>query len=78
MATPTPVPSADALLERLQNRTDDRPKSDLSSEEQLGLVVAAALDRKAEDLKVLHLGELSDVSDYFVLCSGGSQRQVQA
>ena len=42
------------------------------------LAVAAALDRKAEEAKVLHLGELSDVSDYFFLCSGGNQRQVQA
>jgi len=38
----------------------------------------AALDKKAEDLIVLDLRELSDVTDFFVICHGGSDRQVQA
>ena len=41
-------------------------------------VVAAALDRKAGDLRVLYLGEVSDFTEYFLVCSGGNQRQVQA
>ena len=41
-------------------------------------VVAAALDRKAEDLKVLEVGELTQFTDYFLLCSGQNPRQVQA
>jgi ribosome-associated protein len=40
--------------------------------------VAAAEDRKALDLKVLHLQQVSDFTDYFLLCSGSSERQVQA
>ena len=40
--------------------------------------VAAAEDRKAIDLKVLHLEKVSDFTDYFVICSGSSERQVQA
>ena len=40
--------------------------------------VAAADDRKAVDLKVLHLGEVSDFTDYFLICSGTNERQVQA
>jgi len=40
--------------------------------------VAAADDRKAVDLKVLHLQKVSDFTDYFVICSGTSERQVQA
>jgi len=40
--------------------------------------VAAADDRKALDLKVLHLEKVTDFTDYFVLCSGTSERQVQA
>ena len=38
----------------------------------------AALDRKAIDLKVLHLSSVSDFTDYFVLMSGSNGRQVQA
>jgi ribosome-associated protein len=40
--------------------------------------VSAADDRKAVDLKVLHLQKVSDFTDYFILCSGTSERQVQA
>ena len=40
--------------------------------------VAAAEDRKAVDLKVLHLQKISDFTDYFVICGGTSERQVQA
>ena len=40
--------------------------------------VAAADDRKAIDLKVLQLEKISDFTDYFILCSGSSERQVQA
>ena len=40
--------------------------------------VSAADDRKAVDLKVLHLGKVTDFTDYFIVCSGTSERQVQA
>jgi ribosome-associated protein len=40
--------------------------------------VSAAEDRKAVELKVLHLQKISDFTDYFLICSGTSERQVQA
>ena len=40
--------------------------------------VVAADDRKAVELKVLHVQKVSDFTDYFLLCSGTSERQVQA
>jgi len=40
--------------------------------------VVAADDRKAVDLKVLHLQKISDFTDYFVICGGTNERQVQA
>jgi ribosome-associated protein len=40
--------------------------------------VASAEDRKAVDLKVLHLEKVSDFTDYFLICSGTSERQVKA
>ncbi|HSG38026.1 MAG TPA: ribosome silencing factor [Thermoanaerobaculia bacterium] len=40
--------------------------------------VSAADDRKAVDLKVLHLSKVTDFTDYFIVCSGTSERQVQA
>ena len=38
----------------------------------------AALDKKAYDVVVLEVGELTSVADYFVICSGRSDTQVQA
>lgn len=40
--------------------------------------VAAAEDRKSVDLKVLHLGKVSDFTEYFLIASGTNERQVQA
>jgi len=40
--------------------------------------VSAAEGRKAEGLKVLHLAPVSDFTDYFLVCSGANERQVQA
>lgn len=53
----------------------------VSNQEIAGRVrqaVSAADDRQAVELKVLELGEVSDFTDYFVICSGNSARQVQA
>lgn len=38
----------------------------------------AALDKKAENLRILNLEKLSGFTDYFVVCGAYSERQVQA
>ena len=45
---------------------------------RLRAVVSAALDRKADDLRVLHIAELSGFTEYFMICSATNERQVQA
>ena len=57
---------------------EPRPTSDLDTPARVREAVAAADDRKAIDLKVLHLQKISDFTDYFLICSGSSERQVQA
>ena len=42
------------------------------------LSVQAAANKKAESIKVLDLRSLSSFTDYFMVCSGQSDRQVQA
>jgi ribosome-associated protein len=37
-----------------------------------------ALEKKAYDLTVLYVGELTSVADYFLICTGRSDTQVQA
>jgi ribosome-associated protein len=52
--------------------------SDLDTESRVREAVSAADDRKAIELKVLHLEKISGFTDYFLICSGSSERQVQA
>lgn len=42
------------------------------------LCVNAALERKAEDVAILNVRDLSSVTDYFVICSGNSDRQIRS
>jgi ribosome-associated protein len=37
-----------------------------------------ALEKKASDLILLDVGELTSIAEYFVICSGRSDRQVQS
>jgi len=48
------------------------------SEKRALACAKAAIEKKAEHLKVLDLREISGFTDYFVICSGTSDRQVQA
>lgn len=50
----------------------------LTLEEKTRLCALAADSRKAEDIVVLDVQPLSSVADYFLICSGASDRQVKA
>jgi ribosome-associated protein len=66
---PEPIPTATAVPTAIPNPdTVGRVRA----------AVAAAEDRKAVDLKVLHLQQVSGFTDYFLICSGTNERQVQA
>ena len=49
-----------------------------SIESRVRVAVSAALDKKAIALDVLAVAELTSIADYFILCSGTSERQCQA
>jgi len=50
----------------------------LTLAEKTQLCALAADSRKAEDIVVLDIQQLSSVADYFLICSGSSDRQVRA
>jgi ribosome-associated protein len=50
----------------------------ISPWEKTLLLTHAALEKKACDLVVLEVRDLTTVADYFVICSGRSDRQVQS
>jgi ribosome-associated protein len=41
-------------------------------------IVEVASDKKASNIVLLNVRELTTIADYFVICSGQSERQVQA
>ena len=49
-----------------------------SIEDRVRLAVAAALDKKAYELDVLAVAELTSIADYFILTTAGNERQAQA
>ena len=52
------------------------PKPSLSQEQAI-FIAQAAQDKKAEDVMILEIGELTSLADYFILISGDSERQVR-
>src|SRR5436305_5299249 len=52
--------------------------TDLSPRAMADVVVDAAGDKKAEDILVLNVSELTTIADLFVICTGRGERQVQA
>jgi ribosome-associated protein len=55
-----------------------RENNDDSIESRVRLAVAAALDKKAFDLNVLSVGELTSIADFFILASASNERQSAA
>ena len=50
-----------------------------STRQQVALAVAAAEDKKAEDISILQMDRSSSAfTDYFVICTGGNARQITA
>ena len=47
-------------------------------QQRVRTAVSAAVDKKAFDLDVLAVTELTSIADYFVLCSANNERQTQA
>jgi ribosome-associated protein len=72
---PLHLPSPDGL----PHRTTPAPHSaDLEALAMARRIVELAEDKKAADIVLLDVTELTTMADYFVICTGGSDRQVGA
>jgi len=54
------------------------PSAEMNAREKAELIARVILERKAEEVVLLHVGPLVGYTDYFLLASGKSARQVQA
>lgn len=50
----------------------------VSSWDKALLLTRFALEKKARDLVVMEVTRLTSIADYFIICSGSSDRQVQS
>ncbi len=74
VAGASPAPRADGLPQRPEPAPPgDRPPLEIARR-----IVALAEDKKAADIALLDLADLTTLADYFVICSGGSERQLDA
>lgn len=54
-------------------------KTEISSSQLADLVVQGMLEKKAQNIAVLDLRDVKNaIADYFIICSGGSDTQVDA
>jgi ribosome-associated protein len=67
------APAQPAIEESLRARG-----ARLSPLEIARMIVDGAEDKKAADIVLLDVAELTSMADYFVICSGGSERQLGA
>ena len=73
-ADPLMIPSLDGLPHRIAAApVAERPPLELARR-----IVELAEDKKAADIVLLDLAGLTTMADYFVICSGGSERQLEA
>lgn len=50
----------------------------LDSKVAISIACNAAENKKAKDIKVLDIKDISPIADYFIICSGNSSTQVKA
>ena len=49
-----------------------------NSKEMAGLVIRALEDKKAEDIRIIDISEVSVIADYFIIAGGANKNQIQA
>src|SRR6186997_1488475 len=79
---PEPIPIRTGLPRTRTTRAKRKPEGETpGAEEALVLarrIVDLAEDKKASDIVLLEIGGLTTIADYFVICSGQSERQLGA
>ena len=73
-----PQPAAGPRPDGLPHREEAAPASDRPPLDLARRIVELAEDKKAADIVLLDLGELTTLAYAFVICSGGSERQISA
>ncbi|MCK4518949.1 MAG: ribosome silencing factor [Candidatus Omnitrophica bacterium] len=55
-----------------------RRNSSQSTQDKLLIIAKAALEKKADNIVIMNMKKLSMVCDFFLICSGNTERKVKA
>lgn len=69
--TDKPIAKSDQFTTQAKNKTAD-------SSELIDTITEALLDKKARDIVLLDVRELTTLTDYFIVCHGTSDTQIRA
>ena len=50
----------------------------MTAEEQAKIIAKALEDKKAEDIRMIDISEVSVIADYFIIAGGSNRSQIQA
>ncbi|MEX0772743.1 MAG: ribosome silencing factor [Balneolales bacterium] len=59
-------------------KTDYNQRNFKNSDKLVNVIGTALLEKKAEDIVLLDVRELTTLTDYFIVCHGGSETQIKA
>ncbi|MEX2404409.1 MAG: ribosome silencing factor [Balneolales bacterium] len=67
------------MTQNIKVRKTDYNQSNFKNSDKLVNVIGTALlEKKAEDIVLLDVRELTTLTDYFIVCHGGSETQIKA
>lgn len=69
--TDKPVPKTDQFTTKSRNKTAD-------SAQLIDTITEALLEKKAKDIVLLDVRDLTTLTDYFIVCHGTSETQIRA
>ena len=50
----------------------------MNNKEMTTLAIQALEEKKAEDIQIIHISEISAIADYFIIANGTNRSQIQA
>lgn len=56
----------------------ERREKTMEAKEMTKLAIQALEDKKADDIKVIDISDISTIADYFIIASGKNRSQIQA
>ena len=57
---------------------ENKPSTGINAKELVRLAIGALQDKKAQDIHVIDISEVSVIADFFIIAGGSNKNQIQA